>query len=177
MTIRVNMTADEAKSEFPPPIPEGNYHVAITDCDLAEVRGGDNKGKPMFKMECTVQNGPYEDRKVRTNVMLFEGKSGTLAKLAQLLKAVGVAVVPDGSLGKFQVDGYEPNEVPDPEWWIGREMIARVKITKTRTVKDPTTGEETTYDPRNDVQTYLPLSVGVSTPTTSAPASKPSLLP
>jgi hypothetical protein len=133
--LRVNFSGDEASSEARSAelLPRGDYYTRLTDIDYREVREGKNEGKPYWNLEFTIQSGPYEDRKVWTNCMLFEP---ALYTLAQLLKACGY----DIEEGEF--------EVPDPDELIGREMVAVVSV-KGKS-KNKQTGEE--YEPRNEVK-------------------------
>ena len=151
--IRVNMSSKEGKSVTLEPLPSGRYLMAITDIDLDEVSGNggrpENKGKPMFKIELTVQEGDYENRKAWTNVMLFDG---ALYSISQMLKAQGVEVKEIGDRAEFQVDGFESNVIPGPEWWMGKQFVCRLKLMGKR--KDPKTGKE--YDERSEVKGFMP---------------------
>lgn len=132
--LRVNFSEKEASSEARSAelLPRGDYHAALTDIEYREVREGKNEGKPYWNLEFTIQSGPYENRKVWTNCMLFEP---ALYTLAQLMKACGR----DVEQGEF--------EVPDPEEIIGTEVVAVVKV-KGKS-KNKQTGEE--YEARNEV--------------------------
>jgi hypothetical protein len=126
--MRVNFTDAEAKSEALKPIPAGEYHVKLTDVSL-ETCGptSKNPGKPYWGLVFTVQDGPHEGRRVRTNAMLF---SPALYTLSQLLKASGF----DIQAGEF--------ELPDPETLITNDYLIKVKI-------KPETDD---YDARNDIR-------------------------
>lgn len=134
MGLKVNFSSEEAASEGRSfdPIPAGEYHAKITDVELKEC-GPDSKnpGKNYWGLEFVVQEGQYEDRKVWTNCMLF---NGALYTFSQLMKALGY----DVSDGEF--------EVPDGEDLIGRDVVIIVKIQGKRVVN----GNE--YEPRNDVR-------------------------
>lgn len=95
--LRVNFSQQEESSEARDftPLPAGKYHVAITECEVKRVTNPpqpgktDNRGKPFYAVTVTVQDGPYENRKLWGNIMLFEG---ALYSLVQLLKAQGLAL-------------------------------------------------------------------------------------
>lgn len=111
--LRVNFSDKEATSAALDPIPRGEYHVKITDVETRYSKSEKNEGKPYWAIEFTVQEGPYSDRKVWTNCMLFEG---ALYTLSQLMKALGY----DVSEGE--------SEVPDGDDLISRDVIVRVTI-------------------------------------------------
>jgi Protein of unknown function (DUF669) len=128
--LRVNFTDKEASSEVRKPIPRGEYHCKITDGEtVACGPNSKNPGKPMWKLEFTVQDGPYEERKVYTNVMLF---NGALYSLSQLMKGLGYNV----DEGEFRV--------PKLPQIIGKDIIVSVRIK----------AETEQYDARNEVRGY-----------------------
>jgi hypothetical protein len=143
MGIKVILSDKEAKSELLAPIPSGMYKLNITDVELRESKSLKNAGKPYYAMECTVAEGTYEGRKVFTNVMLFEG---ALYSLKQLADAVGIEPDDDGGI-----------DVPEPEWWLGKEVTAKVKIAPKRKVRDEKTGEEKEYDEKNEIAGFRKL--------------------
>jgi hypothetical protein len=146
--IKINMTAKEGKSVTLLPLPSGQYHVAVSDCDIQEVSQGDNEGKPMYNLELTVQDGDYENRKVWSLIMLFEG---ALYSISQMLKAQGIEVKEIGDRAEFQVPGFEPNVVPGPNWWMGKHFVVRVKLMPKR--KDKKSGKE--YDEKAEVKGFM----------------------
>lgn len=182
--IRVNMSSKEGKSETLEPLPSGKYLVAVTDCDLEEIKPGgsgkpENVGKPMFVMEFTVQEGDYENRKAWSNVMLFDG---ALYSISQMLKAQGVDVKEIGDRAEFQVEGFDPNVIPGPEWWMSKQFVIRVKLMPKRKVKNRNTGEEREFDERAEVKGFMSAKdwKAGSSPKKAADGSatkRPSLLP
>lgn len=113
--IFVNFSKDEAESTGDyKPIPRGEYHCKITDNEVALSKSEKNPGKPMWKMELTVQDGEYENRKLITNVCLW---NGALYSLSQIMKAI------------YQVD-IEAGEfrVPAAADLIGKDVIAKVMV-------------------------------------------------
>lgn len=138
-SLRVNFSDKEASSEARSAelLPRGDYHVALTDIELREVREGKNQDKPYWNLEFTIQSGPHENRKVWSNCMLF---SPALYTFAQLMKACGYSI----DEGEF--------DVPDPDELIGRVMVVAV-IVKAKS-KNRDTGEE--YDARNEVRGIKP---------------------
>jgi len=161
MGIKVVLSGKEASSKVLEPIPSGWYKVTISDVELRESKSQKNKGKPYYAIEHTVSEGDHEGRKVFSNVMLFEG---ALYSAVQLMAAI---------------TGEQPNEgemvIPDPDELVGEEMWAKVKITAERTVKDEATGENKTYEKRNEVAGYKSLSAGA--PNANAKPGNSSLLP
>lgn len=133
--IRVNMTSKEASSESRDAelLPAGKYLMAVTDVDLREVTNPpkpgkqDNRGKPFYAFEFTVQGGDYEGRKVWTNAMLF---SPALYTVVNMLKALGVPFSGSDDNPTFQVPGYEPNTIPGADWWLGKQMVVRTTVKK-----------------------------------------------
>lgn len=115
MVLQVNFSAEEASSEAQSfdPLPSGSYHVRITEITTKECGpSSKNPGKEYWNVEFTVQDGEYADRKIWTNVMLFEG---ALYSLVQLLKATGHA------------DAVKTGAIPDVEAFISTELTVTVK--------------------------------------------------
>lgn len=112
--IFVNFSKNEAESsgEYKP-IPRGEYHCKITDNELVFSKSEKNPGKPMWKMELTVQDGEYENHKLITNVCLWDG---ALYSLSQLMKALGY----DVDAGQFRI--------PGPGDLIGRDVVTKVLV-------------------------------------------------
>jgi hypothetical protein len=128
--LRVNFTDKEASSKALDPIPRGEYHVKLTDIEVKRCGPeSKNPGKPYWACEFTVQEGPYAERKVWSNVMLF---NGALYSLSQMMKALGHNI----DSGEFRV--------PASNTLIGKDFILKV------TVK-PETDQ---YSARNDVKGY-----------------------
>jgi hypothetical protein len=135
--LRVNFSAEEASSEARDfsPIPTGKYHVAITDVEVKIVvnppKPGkqDNRGKPFYALQLTVQDGPFENRKLFANVMLFEG---ALYTVAQIMKAQ-----------RWPING----KLPTPDDLMGTEYLCQVNKQiddyKIRKLK-----EDDAYDPK-----------------------------
>jgi hypothetical protein len=131
MGLRVNVSEKEAGSEARSfsPVPRGEYHVKVTDGDLRESQSDKNRGKPYYALELTIQDGEYENRKVWTNVMLFEG---ALYSAVQICKALGQ-----------DVTGGEM-EIPDLDELIGTDFLIKVTIKK----------ETEEYDAKNEVRWF-----------------------
>lgn len=143
--IRVNLSAKEAASESRDQelIPIGKYLMAVSDVDTKEVTNPpkegkrDNRGKLYYAIELTVLGTDYDARKVWTNAMLFDG---ALYTMVNILKALGVPFTGSDENPTFQVPGYEPNVIPEPGWFLGKQMVVRVGHKK-GTIKDRETGE------------------------------------
>lgn len=113
--LKVNFSTEEASSEGRSfdPIPSGEYYCRVTDVDDRECGPeSKNPGKPYWAIEFTVQDGDFEDRKLWTNCMLFEG---ALYTLAQLLKATG------------NEKALETGNIPEGESFVSQELIVIVK--------------------------------------------------
>ena len=113
--LKVNFSDQEASSEARSfdPLPTGSYYCRITDVEERWCgQESKNPGKPYWNIEFTVQDGPFEDRRVWTNCMLFEG---ALYTLAQLLKATG------------NEKALQTGNIPDGESFVTREVIVNVK--------------------------------------------------
>lgn len=150
--FRVNMTEEEAATEprdFTP-LPSGKYLVAITECKVKKVTNppkpgkNDNRGKPFFAFEFTVQDGKFDGRKAWTNAMLFDG---ALYTVVPMLKALGVEF--NGT--DFQVEGFEANVIPKADWWIGQQMVTYIKLTKGGKKEDGSN-----YDDRGEPKAFWP---------------------
>jgi hypothetical protein len=134
--LRVNFTDKEASStgRSAELMPRGDYHVVCSDGEEKECGPeAKNAGKPYWNLEFTIQSGPYAERKLFTNCMLFDG---ALYTLAQILKCMGLNVE-DGEL-----------EVPTLEEVIGFQAIAGV-YQKAKTAD---------YDARNEISGFRPVS-------------------
>ena len=113
--FKVNFSDDEASSEARTfeAMPTGEYYVRVTDVEDAECGpNSKNPGKPYYKVEFTVQDGPHEDRKLWANAMLF---NGALYTIAQLMKATGF----EKELAK--------GDIPEGEKFVSKECIVVVK--------------------------------------------------
>jgi hypothetical protein len=110
--LRVNFSEKEASSEARDftPLPAGKYHVSISDISVAFCGpNSKNPGKPYYSIELTVLDGPFSNRKVFTNCMLFEGALYTLVSIQKALN--------------MPLNG----KVPTPDELQGKEFIVSVK--------------------------------------------------
>jgi len=82
MGMKLNLSEVEVKNFEP--LPAGQYHVTIADWEPRE-SGEEAKypGKFYVNIEMVVQDGPYEDRKIWTNVNLLPTALFTLKGIAQ----------------------------------------------------------------------------------------------
>lgn len=112
--LRVDFSEKESSSEARDfdPLPSGKYHVAVTEVEI-KTCGPESKnpGKKYYSLTLAVQEGPYENRKLWANVMLF---NGALYSLVQILKAMG---------RPYQGSGVK---VPTPEDLEGYEFTVNV---------------------------------------------------
>lgn len=142
-TFKLDFTEDDinstSKSFEPGRIPSGPQNCAVTDIDLATVKSGPNKDKPYWKVELTIQDGPFENSKLWPNIMLFNVTGGNWF-MAQFLKAAGFA------------DALKTGELPSAADLIGKEVVAQVKR-----VKDKYKNEK---EPRPDGSSWYKNEVG-----------------
>src|SRR4249920_2252159 len=99
MGIKINFTEEEVKDEgrsaVYKPLPTGDYPVYVSDVELKEVSKGQNQGKFYLAITLTVddEGSSYNNRKLWTNIMLFEikTKDGRSAnwKLPQFINSTG----------------------------------------------------------------------------------------
>lgn len=142
MTFKLNMTDDEAARkdfEFPP---TGNYLVRIAGVELKEVeKVGDNFGKPFWKLNLVVEEGPYKGASIPTTVMLFDGALSTIKRLCE-------AIHPEYIDGNNILLPTVENGMPDPTPWEGQ--LVAIKGTKfaagTRVTQGKRSGETREYD-------------------------------
>jgi|SRR5690349_2195183 len=153
--LRVNFSDKEATSQAREPLPSGKYHCKITDISL-EVCGPESKnpGKNYWAVEFTVQGGKYDERKLWTNVMLFEG---ALYSLSQLMKATG-----------YDVEAGDV-DVPSPDELIGRDVQVRCIV--------KAANEEKGWDARNEVKGIMAWDDGSKVAGASSGGKASSLLP
>lgn len=153
MAIRVNFSSDEAASTVREIPPSGEYLCFVDNIELKEVNPqSDNAGKPYWNIMFKIADGTYANSRLFSNVMLFEGKSGTLSALAQFLKAVGFQLPMGG--GEFVL--------PDAEDLIGKQVLVRGSKKKAETVNGRELRE------RFNVTGYKPATAGAKA---SGPAS------
>lgn len=152
--LRVNFSDKEAKAQGQGAdlMPRGNYHVICTDGSWEECGpNSKNPGKPYWKIECTIQDGPYTGRHLFTNVMLFEG---ALYTLSQIMKAMGL-----------NTDAGDV-EVPELEQVIGTHFVVGVSVKK----------ETEEYDARNEIRSFMAYdakTVALATATTKGATQTP----
>ncbi len=162
MSIHVNFSGEEAGSEARDytPLPPGRYWAKITDVEDKEA-GPEAKhpGAPFWNVELTIQDGPYENRKLWHNVMLFDG---ALYSLSQLMKALGV----DITEGDFTV--------PDGDELISRDVIVVVRKMRDKYREERDGDGEPQF--KNEVTGYKPYE-GVTPGTSRAGGASSSLLP
>ena len=114
MGLKVNFSQDEAESTAREVVPTGEYACKIVEIQDREVKPGSlNVGKPYWNIRFVVQDGPYAGSSLYGNIMLFEGKDGTLSTLSQFLKAMGF----DVQAGEF--------ELPEIEELVSRDVNVR----------------------------------------------------
>jgi len=161
--IRVNMSAEEAKSEARLDLPAGKYHLKITDMEIKFTSAqAKNAGKPYINFEFTIQDGQYSGKKDWTNAMCFEP---ALYTISQILKSLGMKVAA-GAL-----------TIPDArEFYIGKDLWGIRRINKKNKNQDGV------VEPRIELTGFAPYEGGTSTPTADAASSttsgtKASVLP
>lgn len=161
--IRVNMSAEEAKSEARLDLPAGKFHLKITDMEIKFTSAqAKNANKPYINFEFTIQDGQYSGKKDWTNAMCFEP---ALYTISQILKALGMKVTAGAMT------------IPDArEFYIGKDLWGIRRLNKKNKNAD---GE---VEPRIELTGFAAYEGGASTPTSAGTASaangaKASVLP
>jgi Protein of unknown function (DUF669) len=167
--LRVDFTDKESSSEARDfdPLPAGKYHVAITEVEIKKSSSAKNPGKPFYALTLTVQSGPYENRKLWANVMLF---NGALYSLVQINKALGLPYLGDGM------------KVPTPAQLEGQEFTVSVAklVDKYKIEKQK---EDGTFDPnapkplKNEVKSFSAYTEGTGTAQPGVKPGQNSMLP
>lgn len=155
--MTVNVSEKEAESKAFDDLPAGKYWTKITDISVEESKSEKNLGKPYFRFEFTIQDGKYEDQHIWANAMLWDG---ALYTIINILKALGE----DVNEGKL--------DVPDPEWFIGRDII--VRMAKGKAQVGTGTPQDPQYPARIEAKSFFAYD-GKSSPAAQAKAG--SLLP
>jgi hypothetical protein len=88
----------EPQTEYPPPIPAGDYDVVIIGSEMKATKDGNGQ---YLRLEFAVLNGPHQNRKLSTNLNLVNknAKAVEIAKgsLSAICRAVGVLTPNDSS--------------------------------------------------------------------------------
>lgn len=167
-TLKVNFSEQEAASEGRSfePIPSGEYHVKFFEAEDAESKTEKNYGKPYWKLTCVIQDGDFEDRRLWTNVMLFEG---ALYTISQMMKAAGLE------------DMLKLGEIPDFDHFVGKDAVAIVAKVRDKYKEDPDNGGDGTPMWKNEIKGFKkyegPGTVSSPKKTTAANKKAASLLP
>lgn len=152
--MRINFSEVEAPEEIKP-MPRGKYNFAITGVEEDEVKNGANAGCPLYKIELTVTEGEYENRKVWDNMSLippYQGqdgkpKKGTYWRVQQLLNATGI----DASEGDLDLEDLDGEGTTLVEHLDGQNVTVELNYVGENT--DPKTGN--TYKAKNTVKRYI----------------------
>lgn len=103
-------------------VPEGDYDAVISNCTETSVKSGENKGEPMYKVECKILDEAQKNRRATKWVCLFPGKEGkALISFYQLMKAIGDPIELDEGTEEQEI------EIPEPRELIGQEVRIRIK--------------------------------------------------
>lgn len=133
----------EPQTEFPPPIPAGDYDVVIIGSEMKATKDGDGQ---YLQLQFAVLNGPHQNRKLQTNLNLVNknAKAVEIAKgsLSAICRAVGVLT---------------PNDSSELH---GKPLTVKVAIRKS---------EE--YGDQNDIKAFKPRGSSPAAP--AAPTSEP----
>jgi hypothetical protein len=164
LDLRVNFSDQEASSEAMSfdPIPTGTYYARITDIELRQSKSEKNLGKPYWNVEFTIQDGKFADRKVWSNVMLFDGALYTLAQLCKA--ALGLNI----ESGEFVI--------PSADAFISKEVNVVVKRQRDAFAEDRDADGEPQW--KNEVKGIQATSgTVVTTALGSSSSGSDSLLP
>lgn len=124
MPVRVNMSDREAKARDFEPFRRGSYWCKVYDVEPTESQSEKNNGKPMYAFTFVVQDtDEYQGSYIRTNATLWDG---ALYTISAILKALGETE--ESLRGSF--------EIPDPEWFFGKDIIVRMGLGKPSKEKD-----------------------------------------
>lgn len=142
-SLRINFSEEEASSEAIDftPLPTGKYLVAITEVEIKKSTSEKNTGKPYWALTLVVQEGPYENRKLWSNVMLWEGAAFSLA---QLMKATN------------RGDVLKSGKIPSGDELVGDQMIVSVVKTLDKYKMERDGGDEKLF--KNEVKGYKPAT-------------------
>lgn len=144
MGLKVNFSEEEANSQAREVPPSGEYNCKIVEVFEKEVKpGSPNVGKPYWNIRFVIQDGQYSGNSLFGNIMLFEGKDGTLGALAQFLKALNYPV----SAGEF--------ELPEMDELIARDINIRGQKLPAGTVRGRDLPE------RYQIKGYKPANAAV----------------
>jgi hypothetical protein len=139
----VNFSDQEASSELREfkPVPRGHYLVNIKECKVEEVKGGKNKGKPMYNFTLVIDKEKHPDhagQRLFDRACLWEG---ALYTISQMMQACGL----DPKSGR----------IPPARWFQGKQVIAAVTVEQAKD-KNPDTDK---YDiPKfEDVERKIPV--------------------
>lgn len=97
-------------------VPAGTYAATIFNVELAQVKNGENAGKPQYKLQFRIAEGQYENRRLFTYVPLYTGKA--FWKTQAFFGALGY----DMKDGQFTV--------PTPNELAGKPIAVKVTIVK-----------------------------------------------
>lgn len=149
--VRIDFSTVEEPKGYEP-IPKGKYNVRVTACEADVVSSGPNEGCPLYKIEMTVLDGEYEDRRVFDNMSLIPPKTengrekkGTYWRAQQALKATGI----DASAA-LDLDDLDDDGLTFEDHLMGQELVIAVDVEDERT--DPNSGK--TYKAKNKVRRF-----------------------
>jgi|SRR5882757_1061594 len=144
-SLKVNFSKDEAESTAREVPSSGEYYCKVVEVEMKEVKPGSaNVGKPYWAIQFVIQDGTFAGSRLFSNIMLFEGKDGTLSSLSQFLKAIGY----DVQAGEF--------DLPDADDLIEKDI--NVKGTKYLAGWDKKAQRD--LPDRFQVRSYKPAKVG-----------------
>src|SRR4051794_3869857 len=146
--VRLNFTDTEAygnSSLGRDALPNGKYHVAITDVEVRQSGpAAKHPGSEYWAIEITVQSGDYQGRKLWTNATMLQH---ALYTIKGILEAIG-----------RETTGNELDVEPDD--LVNEELIVRV-VKKPAGQITKSDGSTQDVDERNEVKGFYKLSDGV----------------
>jgi|SRR5882724_402584 len=167
MSIKVNVSDQEAKSGSWDPLPSGRFWCVITDAEKVESKSQANPGKPMLNFTLTVQDGKYAEKDMQQNACLW---SGALYTIVNILKALGEY---DNCFANGELT------IPDsPSFYVGRDIDVIRGVNKKRKEENPDDDASMWVDIRRFAPHDANAANGASNPAKPSGASKTaSLLP
>jgi hypothetical protein len=164
-TINYGALAAEASKGFAP-IPIGPYDVEVTGAEFKVA----STGKPMYKVEFTIANGPNKGRKVWTNLVMTLDNPNAMGAFFGKMRALGLGTEFFAALPAENAEGVVCQTL------IGRPAIVTVKHRdyngQAQNDVDKISARVAVTPTAPDVQTITPTDVAV-VPAAELPSPQP----
>lgn len=157
------------------PVPDGPYHVSVHEA----VAKPSSNGKPMITLKLNIEDGPHQNRKLLTQLVLSVENETALAIFFRNLRAFGIdenflATVPPGQLGPIAQTllGRHVNVMVGSREWQGQQ---RNEVKNFSPYQGVTTGPS--FGAGMPMPSTSMLMPNMGTPMPSAAAPMPTMLP